>query len=349
MKTKVLFSILFVTMLLAATIVVAGSYGHVRSLRQTLETIPLRDDCRKQIILQADVPVNGLKFLDDSTLVWYSESNLHVLDIKGHRPERILSGHSDVIQDFEISPDRRQLVSSSQDGTLRLWDIRSGECLAVSEALNTNDQPGWTMLHDLVYLRGGRTILTADMDGIKTWRARDLKLLEADTTDLFYLRNGFLSPDRKTVCVREIQGGFSVVRRKGEFLQLQEKRDYDPVSYSADGKRLLAADWDEGKASIWCVEWRLARKGQIAVLPLLLPDAALNAITLDPEGNQVATAHADGTVRIRNAHTGSEREVLHWAGRTVDGLCFSPHGAMVAAYSNATGEISYWGPFQWMI
>jgi len=42
-------------------------------------------------------------------------------------PPRILRGHTDFVIDIAWSPDGRRLVSSSQDGTAKIWDISSGQ------------------------------------------------------------------------------------------------------------------------------------------------------------------------------------------------------------------------------
>ncbi|MCC5633744.1 hypothetical protein LC613_40710, partial [Nostoc sphaeroides CHAB 2801] len=40
-----------------------------------------------------------------------------------------LQEHTDWIWSVTFSPDGQTLASGSQDGTIKLWDIRTGECL----------------------------------------------------------------------------------------------------------------------------------------------------------------------------------------------------------------------------
>ncbi len=42
-------------------------------------------------------------------------------------------GHSDSVYSVAISLDGKTIVSGSEDGTLKLWDIRSGECIYTSD------------------------------------------------------------------------------------------------------------------------------------------------------------------------------------------------------------------------
>ena len=53
-------------------------------------------------------------------------------DIEAVRSVRQFRGHTDRITDLRMSADARWLLSSSLDGTLRVWDVPSARCLQVS-------------------------------------------------------------------------------------------------------------------------------------------------------------------------------------------------------------------------
>jgi hypothetical protein len=44
---------------------------------------------------------------------------------------RTLEGHIGAVEDVNITPDGRRVVSGSEDKTLRVWDMESGKCLGV--------------------------------------------------------------------------------------------------------------------------------------------------------------------------------------------------------------------------
>ena len=312
-------------------------------------TIPLRDDQRRQTVCKMQGEMYQPRFLDDSTILFVSGNSLYRKCLRGEAPDIEFKGHSGPIQDYAMSLDRRRVVTGSGDGTLRLWDTATGECLAVSEQLDTLDQPSWTMLHDVVFQRGDRRLMTADMEGVKIWRAKDLALLSNEDSDYFYMCNGLLSPDSRTLCapVPNTLNGFNVYdRRTGA--PLYHVWNKAPVQYSGDGNRLLAVSWEEGEIEIWDIDPRTARK-RISFLWLCSPHVPLNAVTLSPEEDLLISAHADGTVRVWNALNGAEREILHWEGRKVDGLCSARGGMWILACSNSSGEYCLWGPFSWMI
>lgn len=317
-------------------------------VKRSYSTIPLRNDFRKQMVRKAPREILMPRFLDDTSILYVSGKNLYRMSVRDGSPEIEFRGHGSDINDFDVSPDGERIVTASSDGTLRLWKAVSGECLAVSERLDTLDQPSWTMLHDIVWQRNGRTLMSADMWGIKTWSGRDLKLLSKAESDYFYLCNGLLSPDGRTVSspVTSEAEQFSVYDlRSGEtFYHLH---DMEPIQYDKNGKRLLVVCREKGKMEIWDICPEKAWK-QYSYLWLNCPEGPLNAACLSPDGKELVSAHADGTVRIWNARYGAEREVLHWEERETDGVTCTTGAKFVMAVSNKSGEYCLWGPFIWV-
>ncbi|MBN2449284.1 MAG: hypothetical protein JXR77_02780, partial [Lentisphaeria bacterium] len=70
---------------------------------------------------------------------------------------RMLVGHSDEVWSVSVSPDGRRAVSGSRDGTLRLWDLGTGACLAVYHAGAEVDS--------VVFSPDGRRIVCGTLDG----------------------------------------------------------------------------------------------------------------------------------------------------------------------------------------
>lgn len=55
---------------------------------------------------------------------------VRVYDITTYKMSRRFAGHSREISDLAFSPDGRRLLSSSLDGTMRVWDMPTGRCLS---------------------------------------------------------------------------------------------------------------------------------------------------------------------------------------------------------------------------
>ena len=109
---------------------------------QLLETRPRHGAHGKQIVRKVPREMKLAAFFDDSTVMYASGNSLFLASIREGGPELEFRGHTDIIHDYKVEPGRKRIVTASEDGTLRLWDSRTGECLAVSEQLDTLSQPG---------------------------------------------------------------------------------------------------------------------------------------------------------------------------------------------------------------
>lgn len=99
-------------------------------------------------------------------------------DYRGARPvtRAVLRGHADTLQDLALLPAEQRLASASEDGSVRVWDLRRlSEPPLVIEAPAVAGRPGWAG-------RRGRTVAfspdgkvlahSGDLDGVlyEPWR-----------------------------------------------------------------------------------------------------------------------------------------------------------------------------------
>ena len=91
------------------------------------------------------------------------------------KPLREFTGHQDYVRSVAFSPDGLALASGSADKTVRLWDIRSGECLAVLCSL----PEGWA-----AFTPSGRYKFGGNLAG-NFWHAIALCRFEAGELDDF--------------------------------------------------------------------------------------------------------------------------------------------------------------------
>ena len=69
-------------------------------------------------------------------------------------PQSDLHGHTNFVQSMALSPDNRQLATASVDRTVRVWDVASGDSLAVLEGHRNT-------VHAVVYMPDGKTMVSA--------------------------------------------------------------------------------------------------------------------------------------------------------------------------------------------
>jgi WD40 repeat protein len=99
---------------------------------------------------------------DDRFVAVMGESHdIFVYDRKARRPH-VMRGHADSVYACVFTPDGRRLISASDDGTARVWDLATGE----SVVLRGHDDDVW----DVALSPSGDVVATASLDGsIRIW------------------------------------------------------------------------------------------------------------------------------------------------------------------------------------
>jgi WD40 repeat protein len=79
---------------------------------------------------------------------------------------RVLKGHALMPRTFAFSPDARRLVSGSVDGTIRIWDVATGQVI-----LTLRQRGG---IRSLVFSDDGQKIVAAGDNAVRVWDATPL-------------------------------------------------------------------------------------------------------------------------------------------------------------------------------
>jgi len=102
---------------------------------------------------------------------------------------------------------------------------------------------------------------------------------------------------------------------------------------SADGKRVLTLEWNQAQISE-------VDTGRLLVTCVADPIPSTSRCWFSPDEREVITSHADGSVRIWDASTGSLTHVLQGHSQTVLSVGFGPDG--IFATASPDGEICVW-------
>src|ERR1700704_5811327 len=282
------------------------------------------------------------------------------------RVPTVLEGHDNALNSMSFSPDGSGLVTSSRDGTARVWDLRGGSQTAV---LRGHENVVWSAEYD----PSGQRIITASADGTaRIWDAASARPSPVLRGHSHAVDRASFSPDGRTAITASRDGtarlwdsetaqllgafeghtgavldakfrngGSNVVTCSEDatiriwdvrtLAQLSVLRGHTgriyKLSLSADGSRLLSASAD-GTARIWD-----AKSGTFINVLSGHRDAVLDAV-FDPSGMKAVTASRDGTVRIWDAGGGKERAILFGQGQSVNHAAFSPDRSRIASGSD---------------
>ncbi len=276
----------------------------------------LRQQCKPLRVEPSDVG----KIPDFSKKSGICASSLHTL-----------TGHQQPVSSIAFSPDGRQLVSSSFDKTIKVWDTNSGKCL---KTLLGHRSRIWTV----AFHPNGRTIASGGDDNhTKIWdlkRGRCIKTIVGHTNAILSVK---LSPDGNylasgnednTIKIWDVNGS------KIERILREHTNRVWSVAFSPDG-RLLASGSADYTIKIW--DWKLGN----CLQTLRGHKSWVWKVVFSPCGQILASSSYDQTVKIWDIHTGECLKTLTGHPSPVISIDFSPDGKLLAS-CDFSGNIKLW-------
>ena len=242
-----------------------------------------------------------------------------------------LTGHTGPVVALTFTLDGRLLATASRDGTARLWDPATGDCLHT-----LTGHTGW--VNDLAFSPNGHLLATASRDGTA-------RLWDPATGDCLRtlghtesVGGVAFSPDGHLLAT----GGADRTARlwdpaTGDCLRTlgHAKRVWD-VAFSPNGHLLATASGDK-RTRLWdpATGKHLRTIGS--------HDGPVGGVAFSPDGHLLATASVDGTARLWDPATGACLRTLTGHARPVHDVAFSPDGHLLATASD-DGTARLWDP-----
>ena len=237
--------------------------------------------------------------------------------------EHVLWGHSDSVKSVVFSPDGSRVVSGSNDFTLRIWNVATGE----SEA-ELSGHSSW--VNSVVFSPDGSLLVSGSTDGtVRIWNVATRESEAELRGHSHSVESVVFSPDGSrvvsgsfdnTVRIWNVATGESEAELKGH------SGVVNSVVFSPDGSHVVSGS-NDGTVRIWNVvmgESEAELKGHLG---------GVNSVVFSPDGRHVVSGSDDSTLRIWNVATGESEAELKGHSGIVNSVVFSPDGSHLVSGS----------------
>lgn len=304
-----------------------------------------------------------------------TSGDIILLDPRTAIVKRRFAGHTKTVAGIDCAPNGSLVASTSHDGTLRIWDLKSGEQIAQQEAYTEFRTP-------CCFTNDSREILWKGVDG-QFWRWQigssvppqpmnsERNFLGRQAGALAISSDGQLiaegSPDQPTVLrsvkdgqvdhvvrmdalardfrVREFEfsadsGPDSLKHRSQQARDLPKSGEMRSVQFSPDDRRLLTAD-REGVLQVWDTD-------SLSLLQQFKSHVAPIKAVFSADGNRAISASHASWIQFWDTNTGRElnhlqdsKQPVWWISRSNAGDVFGTTGAdgISRVYDANTGEL----------
>ncbi len=231
-----------------------------------------------------------------------------------------------------VSPDGRLLAAGGADGSLLIGPLPAGPSRPPTSQ--------GAAVSALAFQRGGSLLASAGAEGpVRLWDTARPEALPAELGDRNQRATAVAwSPDGRTLAVGLAQGGALVWDRGRQDALAKtvcDGEDVRSLAFSPDGAT-LACGLGRGRILLRKVE----DTGREAALQGHL--STVNALTFSPQGDFLASASSDATVRLWQLRKEEPLPVVLQGGKPwIRALAVSPDGRKVIA-GNERGEIRVW-------
>ncbi|MEQ8959709.1 MAG: hypothetical protein RLP02_17590 [Coleofasciculus sp. C2-GNP5-27] len=254
-----------------------------------------------------------------------------------------LKGHSELVRSVAISPSGQILASSSNDQTIKLWNLPTGKLLYTLAGHSS-------MVTSVAFSPDGKTLASSSNlavgDGnIKLWDVETGTLQQTLDKGLLNLRVSCVtfSPDGNTLASGNIDATIKLWQLNSGKLHNTLKGhgwDVNSVAFSRNGKILVSGGLD-GAIKIW--NWRtgellhtLNRPSPSDIIGSLVSwfDSSVGVIwsvAISPDGQMIASGGSEQPIMLWNSDRGKLVRTLTEHSGKVYSVTFSPNGKLLAS------------------
>jgi WD40 repeat protein/energy-coupling factor transporter ATP-binding protein EcfA2 len=262
--------------------------------------------------------LNALRIDEPPALAQAALSDL----LLGPGPVRRFEGHTDDVSSVAFSPDGRQVVSGSSDGSLILWDVGTGEALRIFQGHDSN-------VGSVAFSPDGQQVVSVSLRTLIVWDVGTGEALRTFQGHTGFVFSVALSPDGsqvvsgssdRTLILRDVGTGAALRTLQGHELAVSS------VAFSPDGRQVVSGSFDD-TLILWDVgtgEALRAFQGH---------GSDVFSVAFSPDGSQVVSGSVDGALILWDVGTGAALRTLQGHDDGVTSVAFSPDGRQVVSGS----------------
>ncbi|QIZ69818.1 serine/threonine-protein kinase [Oxynema aestuarii] len=253
-----------------------------------------------------------------------------------------LTGHAQDVRSLAISPDGQLLASGSFDGTIKIWNLQTGQPIRTL----TSPNPG-QIVSSVAISPDGRTLVSSSNSyggTIQIWDLATGQLLASlspGSSGAFVVA---ISPDGTLLASGSEKGSIKLWDlASGSLLQTLTGHvgTVYSVAFSPDGTT-LASGSEDGSIKLWQLENTPSGGLNASIWRHLSGHVGkVFSVAFSPDGKHLASGGADKTVKLWNLETGKQTGTLLSHAGIVFSVAFSPDGETLASGS-FTGRINLW-------
>ncbi len=230
------------------------------------------------------------------------------------------SGHTDGVWSLAFSPDSELLASSSDDRTIRLWNMSNHECRVLQGHENRVRSVAFNA--DATLLASG-----SDDETIGVWNVQTGELLHFLKGHTNRVWSVAFSPDGKLLASGSTDTTirlWDISTRQCQQVLAGHTNSIRSLAFSPDGNILVSAG-DDQTIRTWHANQNFSST-------LLRGHTnRVWSVAFSPEGTLLASGSEDSTVRLWNAQTGALVNILQNHTHGVRSVAFSPDGQLLAS------------------
>ncbi|MCP4664698.1 MAG: TIR domain-containing protein, partial [bacterium] len=246
--------------------------------------------------------------------------------------ERKLEGHHNWVMSVAVSPDGKWAVSGSEDRTVKIWDLETGEC---RDTLTKHKNH----VRSVAITPDGRRILSSSADRtIKVWDVRSGHCTISLSAQKWPVDFAIPFTDGRRVLSGSDYGNIRLwAVDSGDSLATLHGKYGDGIccaAVSQDGKRAVSGDAG-GRIAVWNLE-----TGEYRAMLQRHRDI-VRSVQITPDGRQAISASDDGTAKLWEMETGRCVGTFEGHRQEVYSVAISPDGTLVAS-AGIRGWIQLW-------